>query len=203
MKLQTSLYRAVDAAGSRKIKKIKMLLQGRKFPRNKTVFIDVQFNIDMNGHNFIKEMAILKMDETFAKHYLVKPPHAFDLLQQNIMSQNFFNLKRINGLDWNCGDVNASEIAKSLSAYSNFTIVVKGLEKKLELEKYLTFTEIVDLGPGFSLKHLPDYIHHCPHHNSKFQRCAINNVFKIRRYVESLNFCSMLTPQLVLSNRNN
>lgn len=43
---------------------------------------------------------------------------------------------------------------------------------------------IIDLGDMFSLKDLPDYMHNCPYHTSDFTNCALNNVYKLRSYVE-------------------
>lgn len=153
------------------------------FKRYKTVIIDIQFNVNSSGY-FIKEMGILKMENVMPFYFLIKPPFEFNRLSKRLRRQNRYNANNINGLQWECGNIDTIFIQNILDNYSDYTIIVKGKEKRDVLRKFLKHTEILDLGSSFSIKELPDYVHNCPHHDQNYRRCVLNNTFKIRSWIE-------------------
>lgn len=153
-----------------------------------TVIIDVQFLLGKNKEFIIKELAILPVTHPTALYFLFKPPYPFFKLGKRTQFQNLYNCRYINGLDWYCGSVDYTAIKELLMPYQDCTIIVKGHEKKVALMNYLTSANIIDLiGEDFCLEYQQDYVHNCPYHNTGFQRCAINNTYKIRRYMEQKN----------------
>src|SRR6201996_7228108 len=151
-----------------------------------SVLIDTQFNIDRSGCCFIKELGIMSLDETCPKHYLMKPPHMFHLLSKRLQRQNLYNTRNINAIEWASGDVDIFRLPEILQEYNNADriVYVKGLGKQTELQKYLPKACIVDLGDSFSLRDVRNYVHNCPYHCSSFSRCVINNLFKMKFYLE-------------------
>lgn len=155
---------------------------------HETVVVDIQFLLGKNKEYIIKELAILPINHPNPLYFLFKPPYPFFKLGKRIQFQNLYNCRYINALDWYSGNVDYCTIKDILSAYQNFTIIVKGQEKKVILQKYLPIpTNIVDLQSEDSLQDCPDFVHNCPHHNSTYSLCALNNVYKIRRMLEQKN----------------
>lgn len=150
-----------------------------------TVIIDIQFLLGKNKEYIIKELAILPSTHITPLYFLFKPPYTFFKLGKRIQFQNLYNYRYINALDWYCGNVDYSSIREVLAAFQSYTIIVKGHDKKVALMTYLPNTNIIDLSSAdFCLEDHQDFTHNCPYHHSSFQRCAINNTFKIRRYMD-------------------
>lgn len=150
-----------------------------------TVVVDIQFLIGKNKENIIKELSILPVNNPSSFYFLFKPPYPFFKLGKRTQFQNLYNCRYINALDWYSGYVDFSTIKDVLSGYQNYTIIVKGLEKKAALQKYLpATTNIVDLDEESRLEDLHDFVHNCPYHDASYKRCAINNTYKIRRVLE-------------------
>ena len=154
------------------------------YNRSKCIILHVQFVMGHNGEMLIKELGILK-DESSTLHYMIKPPYEFKDLPQSVRMQNLYNYRHINQLDWYCGDVSADDIPVLLRPYSDYNIIVKGREKKYALCKYFDEDRIVDMGElyAFSLTSQMNFRHSCPHHESDYKRCAINNVLKIDNWM--------------------
>lgn len=158
------------------------------YPYSDSVVVDVQFLSGKNKENIIKELAILPVNCPNSLYFLFKAPYPFFKLGKRNQFQNLYNCRHINGLDWYSGNVDYSTIKEVLSAYQNCTIIVKGLEKKAALEKYLPYgTNIVNLQDESRLEDLQDFVHNCPYHESTYNRCALNNAYKIRRILEQKN----------------
>lgn len=130
----------------------------------------------------------MPINEPSAFNFSFIPPYPFFELGKRTQFQNLYNCRYINSLDWYSGNVDYSTIKDILHNYQNCTIIVKGLEKKIALQKYLpSSTSVVDLQQDFSLHTCFDFVHHCNTHTSLDKLCAINNVYKIRRVLEQKN----------------
>lgn len=148
------------------------------------VIVDMQFSVGNNSDLFIKELAVLPGNGVAPYYYLFKPPFAFAKLGKRAQYQNLYNLRHINNLDWYCGTMDYSRIQNILAVFRENTIIVKGKSKKDTLAKFLPNAIIEDLGENFSLSAMRNFIHNCPYHDSTFSKCSINNVFKIRTWME-------------------
>jgi hypothetical protein len=157
------------------------------YSRDNAVIIDIQFMHGKSKEYIIKELAILHANYVAAQYYLLKPPYAFCKLGKRAQYQNLYNERYIHNMAWYCGYIDYSKVKYILQPYQNYTIIVKGEEKKNILEKYLSGSTIISLAENFSLQDGPNFTHNCPHHESAFQRCAVNHVYKVRRYLENEN----------------
>lgn len=149
-----------------------------------TFIIDVQFVVGNHGTHFIKELAILPINGVVPYYCLFKSPFPFVKLRKSAQYQNLYNLRFINNLDWYCGTTDYAKIKSTLMPFQNSTIIVKGKQKKDALAPFFPNKSIEDLDEDFSLSSLRDFLHNCPHHESTFSQCCINNVFKIRTWLE-------------------
>lgn len=154
---------------------------------NNTVIVDVQFVVSLNKEYTIKELAILPAAQPTPFYFLFKPPYPFRNLDRRAKYQNLYNCRFVNGLDWDFGIEDYSSIKQVLKTYQNCTIIVKGCEKKTALQKLLPLCNIVDLQAVSRLEDLPNFKHNCPYHAESFQRCVVNNVYKIRRCMDNKN----------------
>lgn len=145
----------------------------------KTVLVDLQFVCGNFNHQYVKELVLLFADSTTPIHHHFKAPYHQDHLNKKIIMQNAFNKLHINGLDWNSGDMDYAMLTYILQTMENYTIVVKGAEKAAFLGQYLSANNIINIQTNRSLKNMVDRYHNCPIHHKGFQRCGINNVFKI------------------------
>lgn len=164
-----------------------------KYSYADTVVLDVQFLLGRNKENIIKELAILPVTHPTPKYFLFKPPFPFFKLSKRNQYQNLYNCRYINALDWYCGNVDHSALSDILTTYQSSTIIVKGLEKKAAIIKYLPGANIIDIQEEIEVirfEDAHDFVHNCPYHSVGFQRCAINNVYKLRRLMEQKNLFS-------------
>lgn len=155
-----------------------------------TVVLDIQFLFGKNKEYIIKELAILPVTHSTPQYFLFKPPFPFFKLSKRNQYQNLYNCRYINALDWYCGSVDYSALSDILTQYQNSTIIVKGSEKTDAIIRYLPGANIIDIQEEveeirFEDEH--DFVHNCPYHSTGFQRCAINNVYKLRRLMEQKN----------------
>jgi hypothetical protein len=159
------------------------------FVRDSTIIVDFQFNIGSLGENIVKEIGILHLNSTKPDHYLIKPPFEFKQLPYKYQRQNKYNCDVINKLPWNCGTEEYTKITFCLDkdVLNASIILVKGRAKKEILARMFPFAKIENLDNVMpALKDLPNYQHHCSHHEADYSNCVLNNVFKIRSYVERM-----------------
>jgi hypothetical protein len=154
------------------------------FQQNKTAIVDLQFVHGNNFQLYAKELVILKADSISPEYYLFRSPYSLNELGGKSTWQNEFNFKNINGLKWEDGHIPYMELGNILDNLKDFTIVVKGQQKLKFLSKFLKEASIINLDTKCSLKAMKSYIHNCPTHDGDFERCAVNNVFKILIFME-------------------
>lgn len=149
-----------------------------------TVIIDIQFVVGNEREYYIKEIAILDLETLKLSNYIFKSKFAYSKLNSLARSQNFYNFKNINGLRWADGRLKYGEIINLLSAFKEKNIIVRGVEKKKELQKYLPTSNIIDLEMNKSLEICEDPGVCCKIHENRFNlRCATKNVLKIKQYI--------------------
>lgn len=145
--------------------------------------VDLQFIIGNNNQYFLKEIAFVAESSLIPILHVFKPPYPKEELCENMKKQNSFNKRNINGLSWEEGNIEYSEVGSVLRSYlgSFCTIYVKGLQKKEFLCKYLpTSVEIINLDDSIpSLQKLQKFSSFCPFHDSNQLRCAVKNVMNV------------------------
>lgn len=151
-----------------------------------TVIIDVQFVIGNGKEYYIKEMALLHLNPLKIENFIFKSPFDFSMLLPQARKQNFFIYKNINGLCWEDGDIELSKLEHILKNISEncSRVIVKGIEKKRMLANFLPNNCIEDLQMETNLDSCFSYGICCDLHIKRLKcRCAINNVLKIRHYL--------------------
>lgn len=149
----------------------------------KTVIIDLQFVCGNFNQKYVKELVLLFADSITPIHHHFKAPYNQEQLNKKTLRQNAFIKLHINGLDWNSGDTDYSMLVYILQTVENFNIVVKGAEKAAFLSQYLSAKNIINIQTNRPLKNMVDRYYICPIHHRGFQRCGINNVFKIMFFI--------------------
>lgn len=167
-------------------------MSDRTFIRDKTYIFDLQFVIDAQGKYVTKELGVLDLNGSVAKQWIFKPTQHFKDLPYFIQKRNWYITRHIHGLEWYSGDQEITRLPYILSTYTNCKIIVKGRSKKEVLEEIYKRSciskkdqpKIVDLADSFSLNNRLNYKHNCVYHQEDFKQCVLNNVFKIRSFVE-------------------
>lgn len=154
--------------------------------RENVVFVDIQYVLGNNKQIFAKEIVFMFANSVAPTQILLKPPYPYRELDVCSVKQNNFNAASINGLNWNDGVINYSEIEHILESLRNFIIIVKGYEKKKFLTKYLSKTIIINFD-CVNLLELQNYRHNCIFHDKDFKRCGVLNVFKLLIHFEKHN----------------
>lgn len=157
------------------------------YKQARTVIVDIQFVVGNGSQYFAKEVVILFANSVFPKIFLLKSPYPFCELEQRAKNQCSFLYNKINGLKWTDGYIEYNRVTEILQQIKDFVIVVKGNDKKNFISKYIPFASIIDLDIGCSLKNLKNYDQNCIIHKSYFQRCGVNNVFKLLIFMEKHN----------------
>lgn len=156
-----------------------------QYKRNKTILLDLQF---INGNNkqlFAKEISYMQPDIVDVQHFVLKPPYSEQELDDTTKAQIKFCYKYINGFYWEDGAVDYLELCSILNDIKDFDIIVKGIEKKRFLEKYLPNTKIFDLDMKKSLSQFLNYKTKCYiHEHQNLNRCAIANVMRLFVFLE-------------------
>lgn len=155
--------------------------------QNISVIVDIQFISGNFNQMFPKELVFLFSNSISPTQYLLKSPYSYLELNRKSLRQCKFLHDKINGLKWSDGEIEYTELNNILQTISNFTIIVKGWQKKHFLRKFLPNTKIVDLNVGCSLRNLKNFHHNCQIHQPNYIRCGVNNVFKILFYMEKYN----------------
>lgn len=155
-----------------------------KYQREKTILIDFQYLLGNNNQLFPKEMTIMQADTFIINYFLFKAPYPEEELSDDIKTQNHYSFQKINFLDWNEGDTSYNKIKEILEPYSdeNYTVLVKGYEKKKFLEKYLDNVCLINM-PG-RLQDYTKYRHGCPVHSSVANRCAVLHIINMFMFLE-------------------
>lgn len=153
-----------------------------KYQRSQIVFVDIQSVVGNNGQLFVKELVYMFANSISPMQYILKPPYAYEELNDFAVNQEEHVYQNINKLRWNDGNIDYLQLPQILYNIQEFIIVVKGNQKKKFLEKYLS--NVVDLDVKTSLKTLRSYFHGCQIHEPSFHRCAILNVFKLLFFME-------------------
>lgn len=156
--------------------------------QDKTVIIDIQFVTGNYNQVFAKEVVILFANSISPDQYLFKNPYSYLELNEKAIKQCRFVHDNINGLNWSDGHIEYTQLKDILENIKDFTIIVKGIQKQQFIKKFLSCSNILDLNIGCSLKKLKKFQHNCEIHDPNYERCAINNVFKILFYLERNNF---------------
>lgn len=160
--------------------------------------IDVQgFNYGSES-NMWKEIAIFNTTTERYTHKMIKMPHQLELF--NHVSQDHMNWLRdqVHGLEWNScyGDYLLYEelvdfIKKQVN---NDVILVKGVEKKQWLEKFL-YNQIIDLHeegcPSFDKLKTIFKSYHCNQHYYNTLKCSLENVYFLHFWYV---YCKKINP---------
>lgn len=146
-----------------------------------------------------KEIAILNMDTGKHVHKLLNMPHTFDLFNKSIQNHMGWILRYINGLEWSsCHSdfLNYEEVGEFLmnELKDSDYVLVKGVEKKTWLEKFLKNKIITDLQEEdceslHKLK-LVFKSYHCNQHKYNDLNCALENVYFLyhwHKYCKKIN----------------
>lgn len=145
--------------------------------------------------NYVKELAFCRIDSNDMKNYLFKPPHDEWHQSERAVKQSEFVRERINGLDWNDGDVSYDSLRETvcdLVEENDVAIIyVKGDEKRKILIELLESTpavvnvyDLVEFGcPRLDL--LPIYEVECDMHENPYYRCASHNVYRLLLWIIS------------------
>lgn len=157
------------------------------FQQSETVIVDVQFVAGNNYQLFAKELVILDCDSIIPLYYLFKPPYSVHELNDRAKRHCEFVCDNINNLRWDDGYIAYNDIKIILQQISNKTIIVKGEQKMVWLQKFLKDSTIVNLDTTVGLNSLKSYRHSCPTHKADYKRCAVNNVFKLLVFMEKTN----------------
>jgi hypothetical protein len=155
------------------------------FVRYNTILLDLQF---INGNNkqlFVKEICYMHPDMVHIEHIVLKPPYPEEELDDKTKNQIDYCYENINGFRWNDGTIDYLELNLILNGLKDFLIIVKGIEKKKFLQKYLPNTRIYDLDMKKSLSKFFNYRTKCYiHEDQHLKRCAIANVMKLFVFLE-------------------
>lgn len=155
------------------------------FIRCNTILIDLQF---INGNNkqlFVKELSYMLPDTANVEHFIFKPPYPEQELNDSTKHQLNYCYNNINGFKWNDGITDYLELFSILNDFKDYDIVVKGLQKKKFLEKYLPNTPIFNLDMKKSINQFYNYKTKCQiHEKNDIKRCGISNVLRIFVYME-------------------
>lgn len=151
---------------------------------NKTVVLDIQFLIGSNGEYIPKEISF-KCGLLHPETYLLKPQLNWEQLSAQIRRRNRYLFYKVNGLQWNDGDIQFEEVAMSLKKMAQYTFCVVGKDKKNFLGRHIPGLNIIDLeaeyGMSFSKIQQPNNLR-CGYHSIvdlNIIRCSLNNVSKI------------------------
>lgn len=113
---------------------------------DKYIVVDVQGFKTFKNEFIFKEIAICKEDGCI-NVYMLKPPCPWNDLLPRYKSENSWLIRNYHGIDWNVGDYDYGilmDIADMLASL-RAKVYVKGLEKKLWLEKMLSNHESVEV----------------------------------------------------------
>lgn len=157
------------------------------YSQDLTVVVDIQFVAGNYGQLFAKEVVFLFTNSITPTYHLFKCPYSENELDAKAINQNKYTYNNINGLNWSDGSIEYNNMSQIFNGIKDFTIIVKGRQKQDFVKKFLVDSEIIDLDTGCSLKTMRNYSHSCPIHNHFYERCAINNVFKLLIFMEKQN----------------
>lgn len=161
-----------------------------KFPKDKTVLVDIQFVVGNNNEYYAKEFVFMFADSFIAKQYHLQPPFRQHELSLVARKQNVFNLRNIHGLSWSGGDRNYISLRPIITRLAGFKIIVKGYEKMQFLRQYIPTANIFDMGDKFRLtaeQRVDRNMQLCIIHEIPTLRCSINNVHQILAYLNVNN----------------
>jgi len=153
---------------------------------NKAV-ADLQFVIGNNKQHFLKEFALVAEGSLIPILFVFKAPYSFEELNEDAKQQNKYNKNAINGLDWDDGFLEYSEIKNILNNYltSYDVIYVKGCKKKEFLDKFISRSgKVINLDNKIpSLQKLRNFTTICPQHKENHLRCAVKNCMNLYIYL--------------------
>lgn len=150
--------------------------------------IDIQFVVGNEKEYYIKELAVLDLETSSIYHQIFKPKFVYSQLSIEAKRQDYFNYKNINGLRWSDGCLDYGEISNWLNMFTGKNIIVRGIDKKRVLQKYLPKTNIIDLEMSKSLYSCKDPGICCYIHKRRLDlRCATKTVLKIKQYIIDCN----------------
>jgi len=157
------------------------------FNRSSTILLDFQYCLGNKKQLFPKELAYMQPDAFYIRHIHFAPPYPEKELDKEVIKQNLYNKKNINQLDWNYGETPYIYIKELMQQFvtNEYTVLVKGPEKKKFLEQYLDNIELIDM-PG-SFEKYTQFKHRCPIHFPTFSRCAVNHVAQMFVHMEKTN----------------
>lgn len=157
------------------------------FEQNKSVIVDIQYLPGNFNQIFAKEVVFLFANSTSPIQFLFQSPYSVLELDRRSFWQCKFLYENINGLKWTDGEIEYSKLNHILQTIANYTIIVRGNQKKNFLKKFLPKSKIIDIDMGSSLKNFKNFSHNCQIHNSHYKRCGVNIVFKILFFMEKYN----------------
>lgn len=140
-------------------------------------FVDLQF-FKHDKDYILKELAILGPG---IEHFIVKPPFEFSSLSCEDSRQAVWLEKNYHGIAWEDGFISYEEVPALIKSRlrNKDEIYVKGLEKKVWLEKFgIPSQNLEDFGFNVRLKDLHDGWHCFLHYGV----CALRNVFHFRKW---------------------
>ncbi len=154
------------------------------YQRSKVVLVDIQSVIGNNGQYFVKELVYMFANSINPVQHILKPPYAFEELNDDAVTQDKYLYHNVTRLRWNDGNDEYLQLPNILNNIQEYTIIVKGDQKKTFLQKFLKNSVIINLDDNISLNSMRNYFHNCQIHDSSFYRCAVLNVYKMLFHME-------------------
>lgn len=170
--------------------------------------IDVQgFNYGNDQHMW-REIAIFNTNTETYKHKLVRMPHKLELFNQTTQNHMNWLCNNLHGLEWNTYHYDDYDLI-SYEELTDFikeevqndgVILVKGIDKKVWLEKFLS-NQIIDLEENRcpSFKKLKEIFksYHCNRHYHNNLNCALENVYYLFYWYTYCNKINDLLTYLI------
>ena len=155
----------------------------------------MEFVVDIQGfkrsyNDFVfKELAILPLQQDAQPLvFLFEPPCSCSSLPGRYKSENLWMIHNYHGINWTAGDVPYEEVRPLLqeTLRGANVIYVKGLEKKMWLDKYLLSVQNLEEFNCPSLQKLKSQTlpyTTCTHHTYYSENCAVRNVMILRDWI--------------------
>lgn len=160
------------------------------------VFVDMQGFRGGNNQFIAKEIAVLYSENKF-HHFILTPPVSFNQLPPPQQVQARWLQHNHHGLYWDGGDVSYEEVKFFLNTLRNYSIYVKGEEKRKWLENMLESNVIVrnleELNcPNLeTLSKLYKNTLRCYYHAYHKGSCALQNTLLLNKKYSNYKSCEI------------
>lgn len=160
--------------------------------------IDIQGLFDEDKKFTPKEVAMLCLQNNTMAHWLVKPPHDFTKLSDDIKVTNNYCTTSVHSIEWYHGDISVKQLHYHLYNFAKYAkqIYVRGADKAKYLEAVVC-RRVINLedyrGPAFKKleKNFPKVDTVCLHHirdlaEKRLSACALYKVHLLKQWFYSI-----------------